>query len=138
MGESTLSQHRQSYSGILPNRTSYVLIAATDATILNFVHMARVGKARPAIKLPYPHMLATKENRSSDIKDAANSAIDPLKDDTNHFGGLTRDEYVFNCAQRAHMNYGENMPTLLVSLLISGMQCPKVAAGMGLDRKSVV
>lgn len=117
-------------SGLTPH--SYVLIAATATTILNFLHVAKVSKARQAIKLPYPHMLATPHNRSPETKDAANAttATSTLDGSNSEFGGLTRAEYVFNCAQRAHMNYGENLPTLLASLLISGIMYPKTSAVM--------
>lgn len=107
-------------------------MAATACSILNFLHASKVMAARKGIKLPYPHMLVTKENRSTDIDDSANNetSLLPLSINTDDFAGLTRDEFIFNCAQRAHMNYGENVPTLLVFLLISGLQYLKVAAGM--------
>lgn len=134
MGKPPSAQDHQSGSLrlFLTQCLSYVLIAATASTILNFLHTAKVSKARKTIKLPYPHMLATTSNRSPDIKDSAqkSTAPSPLNTNTNDFGGLTRDEYIFNCAQRAHLNYGENLPTLLVSLLISGVAYPKAAAAM--------
>jgi len=39
--------------------------------------------------------------------------------------------YVFNCAQRAHANYGENHPTALASLLIAGLRWPLASAALG-------
>ncbi|KAL9097504.1 MAG: hypothetical protein Q9165_000400 [Trypethelium subeluteriae] len=39
--------------------------------------------------------------------------------------------YVYNCAQRAHANFVENQPSLLISLLIAGLRWPLVSAGLG-------
>merc|ERR1712055_999159 len=39
---------------------------------------------------------------------------------------------LFNCYQRAHQNTLENIPLFLATLLISGLNFPKLAAGAGL------
>jgi len=40
--------------------------------------------------------------------------------------------YLFNCAQRAHGNYVENLPIVIPALLISGLKFPLIAAVLGL------
>ncbi len=37
----------------------------------------------------------------------------------------------FNCAQRAHANMLENLPTFLFGLIYSGLYHPKVASSLG-------
>lgn len=39
--------------------------------------------------------------------------------------------YLFNCAQRAHGNYLENQPGLVMTLLLAGLRYPIVASAMG-------
>lgn len=39
--------------------------------------------------------------------------------------------YRFNCAQRAHQNFGENHPTFLAALFISGLTYPTASAVLG-------
>lgn len=41
------------------------------------------------------------------------------------------EKYRFNCAQRAHANYTENLPGFLTTLLIGGVVHPKASAGLG-------
>lgn len=69
----------------------------------------RVGSFRRAAGVPYPIPYAS-----------ANSASPKAKE-----------EYLFNCAQRAHGNYLENHPTFLVTMLISGLKYPIISSVMG-------
>ncbi|ELR08937.1 hypothetical protein GMDG_03604 [Pseudogymnoascus destructans 20631-21] len=86
----------------------YVILAATSTFILNTVHGFNTGKFRKAAAIPYPAPYATNE---------------VAKDND--------DAYRFNCAQRAHANYTENHTSVLATLLIAGIEFPRVAAGLG-------
>lgn len=78
------------------------------SSVLNFYHGALVGTERKAAGVPYPNAYATDAEASTDIK-----------------------KYRFNCAQRAHQNYLENLPTFLVTSAIAGLQYPIPTAVMG-------
>ncbi|KFY14333.1 hypothetical protein V491_06082, partial [Pseudogymnoascus sp. VKM F-3775] len=86
----------------------YVILAAASTFILNIVHSANTGVHRKKAAIAYPAAYASDEQ-------AKNSD----------------DAYRFNCAQRAHANYSENHPSVLASLLIAGINFPRVAAGLG-------
>lgn len=42
-----------------------------------------------------------------------------------------KDWYLFNCAQRAHINFVESIATYLILLLVAGLYNPLVTAGLG-------
>ncbi|CAM6013638.1 unnamed protein product [Sphagnum balticum] len=66
----------------------------------------QVGAARRKYKVPYPTMYALEsENPKANL---------------------------FNCVQRAHQNVIEFMPTFVSTLLVGGLQYPRVAATFGL------
>ena len=46
-------------------------------------------------------------------------------------GDVKQRMYIFNCAQRAHQNYLENLPALLMSLFIGGLRYPLLTAFCG-------
>jgi glutathione S-transferase len=75
--------------------------------LLENIWMARqVGNARKKYKVFYPTMYALEsENPKADL---------------------------FNCVQRAHQNVIEFMPTFVSTLLVGGLQYPRVAAVFGL------
>jgi glutathione S-transferase len=79
------------------------------SSVLNFYHGALVGMERKAAGVPYPNAYAPHNEAATDIK-----------------------KYRFNCAQRAHQNYLENLPTFLVTSAIAGIQYPIPTAVMGL------
>ena len=55
---------------------------------------------RRAAKVPYPNAYA--------------SAVECREN---------KDKYLFNCAQRAHGNFLEHQPSMLVGLLVGGLKC---------------
>ncbi|KXJ92832.1 hypothetical protein Micbo1qcDRAFT_160661 [Microdochium bolleyi] len=92
----------------LPAEYGYVLAAATSSLFINVMHFVLTGDARKRAKIPYPNAYATAEQ----------AAKDPAA-------------YRFNCAQRAHANYTENLTPFLGALLIAGLSYPVYAAGLG-------
>lgn len=70
--------------------------------------MVMTGSARKAAKVNYPNAYATEEDAS---KDAA--------------------KFAFNCAQRAHQNFLEQVPVFLGSMLIGGLKYPVAMSSMG-------
>ena len=89
---------------------SYVVLSATLSTFIGQWHSINTGKYRKAAKIPYPNAYAS----AADAKD--NKAL-----------------HLFNCAQRAHVNYLEHHSVFLVGLLIGGLKYPMVSAGLGLS-----
>lgn len=39
--------------------------------------------------------------------------------------------HLFNCAQRAHINFNENHPSVLAAMLLSGLLYPQASAALG-------
>ncbi|KAI1079254.1 membrane-associated proteins in eicosanoid and glutathione metabolism [Whalleya microplaca] len=97
-----------SYTLQVPGEYGYVLTVATSSLFINILHMLLVVKARGAAGLKYPIPYASQEQAGKDPK-----------------------AYAFNCAQRAHANYTENLTPFLGALLISGLRFPLAAAGLG-------
>ncbi|KAH8805612.1 hypothetical protein F5884DRAFT_452933 [Xylogone sp. PMI_703] len=91
----------------IPKEYGYVILAAAGTFILNTVHTMNTSKYRRAAKVPYPHSYA--EQSRTDIE-----------------------AMQFNSAQRAHMNYLEQQPSVLGALLIAGVKFPLVSAALGL------
>ncbi|KXX78697.1 Microsomal glutathione S-transferase 3 [Madurella mycetomatis] len=92
----------------LPDEYGYVLLAATSSFFLNTVHAVITSRRRKAASIPYPNSYATKEQADKDPK-----------------------AFTFNCAQRAHANYTENLTPLLGQLFIAGLRYPVYAAALG-------
>ncbi|OAA66200.1 Membrane associated eicosanoid/glutathione metabolism-like domain protein [Cordyceps fumosorosea ARSEF 2679] len=92
----------------IPDQYSYVLAVATTTFFLNTVHMLRTSKFRKLARVPYPAPYA------SDEEVAKNPSASK-----------------FNCAQRAHANFTENLTPFLGSLLVAGVQHPVAAATLG-------
>ena len=90
------------------NSYSYVLLAATSTAFINLWHSSLVGSYRRASGVPYPNAYAP-------ASEAATS----------------KEKYLFNCAQRAHSNFLEALPTVLSTLMISGLKYPVASAAMG-------
>ncbi len=58
------------------------------------------GSFRKAAKVPYPIAYAS----AAESKES-------------------KEKYLFNCAQRAHANYLEHYPQMLVGLMVGGLRC---------------
>ena len=92
---------------------SYVLGAIVSTFFVGIWHGARVGGFRKAAKVPYPFEYASYEQVQT-ASPASKKAM-----------------LVFNSAQRAHQNFGENHPTVIGTLLISGLRWPVATAILG-------
>ncbi|KAL2159615.1 hypothetical protein VTH06DRAFT_2184 [Thermothelomyces fergusii] len=93
---------------VIPNDYGYVLLAATSTFAVNIWHGILTGTKRKAAAVKYPNAYATAEQAEKDPK-----------------------AFAFNCAQRAHANYVENLTPFLGALLISGLRYPTFAATLG-------
>lgn len=85
-----------------------MLASLTGAAVLNQWHGFIVGAARKAAKVPYPNAYA--------------SAAEAEADDAKH---------AFNCAQRAHQNFLEALPTFAITSAVSGIAFPRATAALG-------
>ncbi|OCH96439.1 membrane-associated proteins in eicosanoid and glutathione metabolism [Obba rivulosa] len=92
---------------IIPRDYVYPVATVTSVFWLTTWQMIKVGRARKAANIPYPQVYA----------DKAEAAASPQAQ-------------VFNCAQRAHQNTLENLPTVLFSTLILGLKHPVYAASL--------
>jgi glutathione S-transferase len=92
---------------------SYVLGAVVSTFVVGAWHGGRVGAFRKAAKVPYPFEYASYEQ----VQTASPASKKAL--------------LAFNSAQRAHQNFGENHPTVLGTLLISGLRWPVATAVLG-------
>jgi glutathione S-transferase len=80
---------------------------------LSTIQGIRVTILRAEAKVPYPNAYASAESI------AAASGDKKMR------------MYIFNCAQRAHQNYLENLPILLTGVLVGGLRHPLIAVGLG-------
>ncbi|KAL1902696.1 hypothetical protein Sste5346_001139 [Sporothrix stenoceras] len=92
----------------VPAEYGYVFGAATAIFFVNAYHSLLTGSYRRAAKIPYPNCYASQEVAEKD-----NAA------------------FQFNCAQRAHANFVENLPTFLGAMFISGLKFPVLSASLG-------
>lgn len=67
-----------------------------------------VGSERRRANVAYPAAYASNKEAETDIA-----------------------KYRFNCAQRAHQNYLENLPTMIVTAAIGGLTYPVASAALG-------
>ena len=87
---------------------SYVLATVSASVFLTYIHFSMTGAARRAAKVPYPNCYATAEDATKD----------PAK-------------FAFNCSQRAHSNFLEQLPVFFVSMLVGGLKYPVAMSAMG-------
>ncbi|EPE09475.1 mapeg family protein [Ophiostoma piceae UAMH 11346] len=93
----------------VPAEYGYVFGAATAIFFVNTYHSILTGKYRRKANIPYPTCYA-----STELADK-----DPAA-------------FQFNCAQRAHSNFIENLTPLLGEMFVSGLHFPLLSAGLGL------
>jgi glutathione S-transferase len=116
--------------------------------LINFLHMwmgINVGRARKTYGIPYPSLYAVPGTRAkygpgdgesaplkgSDKKDDdSSSSSKPLKENSR----LVTDEeaYAFNCVQRGHQNFLENLPVFLALLFVNWFSFPLIAGWCGI------
>ncbi|KAK4113786.1 membrane-associated proteins in eicosanoid and glutathione metabolism [Canariomyces notabilis] len=92
----------------LPDEYGYVLAVATSTFFINTLHAVLTSNRRRSSGIKYPVAYATNEVAEKDPK-----------------------AYAFNCAQRAHANFTENLTPFLGAMLVSGLRYPIYAAGVG-------
>ncbi|KAI2608475.1 membrane-associated proteins in eicosanoid and glutathione metabolism [Hypoxylon fragiforme] len=92
----------------IPREYGYVLTVAASSFFINTFHQALTGRARKASGITYPTAYASQELADKDPK-----------------------AHAFNCAQRAHANYTENLTPFLGALLISGLYFPTSSTTLG-------
>ncbi|THC91852.1 hypothetical protein EYZ11_008674 [Aspergillus tanneri] len=93
----------------LPENYGPVIAVSLGAIpFLGFIHGIITTGLRKVAKVPYPHNYATVEQCRENAKAEQ-----------------------FNCAQRAHANFLENSPHTTLSILVSGLKYPQLAAGLG-------
>ncbi|KAI5284602.1 hypothetical protein KEM54_001205 [Ascosphaera aggregata] len=85
-----------------------IIVSLGLMPLLSFIHGAVVTAMRKKAKIEYPSTYATveecKENKTAEK---------------------------FNCAQRAHANYLENLPQTMLSTLVAGLKYPTAATVAG-------
>ncbi|KZF21591.1 membrane-associated proteins in eicosanoid and glutathione metabolism [Xylona heveae TC161] len=92
----------------VPSDYGFVVLAAASTFFVGLWHGGIVGTFRKAAKVPYPNAYASPEQAAKETA-----------------------AFQFNCAQRAHGNYLEHQPSVLIALLLSGVFYPRLAALMG-------
>ncbi|KAL1967868.1 hypothetical protein VTN77DRAFT_2557 [Rasamsonia byssochlamydoides] len=85
-----------------------IAVALGAIPVLGFLHGSIVTSLRKEAKVPYPHSYASIEQCKENAKAEQ-----------------------FNCAQRAHANYLENMPQTMLFTLVAGLKWPNAAAALG-------
>ncbi|RMZ83211.1 hypothetical protein DV738_g1322, partial [Chaetothyriales sp. CBS 135597] len=99
-----------SYTFTVPQDYGYVILISLGVIpLLSFAHGSVVTSARKAAKIPYPNAYATPEQAAK-----------------------SKEAYKFNCAQRAHAQFLENMPQTVLTMLIGGLTSPRLVALCGL------
>ncbi|KAI5799134.1 hypothetical protein DFH27DRAFT_501113 [Peziza echinospora] len=93
---------------VVPREYGLVLATFGATSLISYWHGFVVGTARKAAKVGYPNTYATHEEAEAD----------PAK-------------YAFNCAQRGHANYLENLPIFVPALLLSGLKYPLTSTALG-------
>ncbi|PGH13428.1 hypothetical protein AJ79_03707 [Helicocarpus griseus UAMH5409] len=89
------------------NYGNVLAIALGVIPFLSFAHGAVVGVKRKASGINYPHAYATPEQCKQN----------PIA-------------YKFNCAQRAHANFLENMPQTMLYTVVAGLKYPNATAAL--------
>src|SRR4051812_5425250 len=96
---------------LLPFPKTYgpVLLTASAAIVLSSIHSFSIGLYfRPRARILLPQLYATPEQ----------AAADPQA-------------YIYNCAQRAHANYVENLFPAVGAMLLGGLRNPRAVTYLG-------
>lgn len=94
---------------------SYVLLSASATTLLGTWLAFRVTPYRGAARIRLPQIFAEQTQITA-------AAADPARQ---------KAMYLYNCAQRAHGNFVEHHPSVVLAMLIAGLKFPVTAAGLG-------
>ncbi|KAA1468051.1 membrane-associated proteins in eicosanoid and glutathione metabolism [Dentipellis sp. KUC8613] len=89
----------------VPKGFSYVAASLLSTVFLTAWQSIVVGSARKSAAIPYPQLYAEKAEAEA-----------------------SKTAHIFNCKQRAHQNTLENIPGVIVTTLIAGLNYPIIAA----------
>lgn len=92
----------------IPSEYSYVLLSVSSTFFINIYHSFITAKWRKLSGQNYPICYASNEVAEKDPN-----------------------ARVFNCAQRAHGNFTENLTPTIAGMLIAGLRFPLIAASLG-------
>ncbi|CZT25694.1 related to MICROSOMAL GLUTATHIONE S-TRANSFERASE 3 [Ramularia collo-cygni] len=98
----------------VPREYGYVVGVTAFTCFVGVWHGFRVAAFRKPAKIIYPKAWA-------DNTDLANATS----------GEQKKAMYLFNCAQRAHINFNENHPSVMATMLLSGIVYPQTSAALG-------
>jgi len=101
--------------------SSYVILTATTTLFVGMFHVVRTGGPRKAAKIPYPQPYAFSNCNTADVQAASSGAEKET----------ALNNYLFNCAQRAHGNFLESLALFMPALLVAGVRYPVAAAVLG-------
>jgi len=93
---------------VLPENYEFVALAGVASAFLTFWQGSQVGRARRKAGVKYPQMYAEKAEMAA-----------------------SKDAVVFNNLQRAHQNTLEIYPQFLMTLFLTGLKYPTLAAAAG-------
>ncbi|KAH9835864.1 membrane-associated proteins in eicosanoid and glutathione metabolism [Rhodofomes roseus] len=91
----------------IPKDVAYPAAALVSTFWLTVFQTINVGRARRRAKIPYPQLYAEKAEAAA-----------------------SKDAVIFNCAQRAHQNTLEYLPTIITGTLITSLRHPILAAAL--------
>lgn len=95
----------------IPATYGHVLLTASAALILSTIHSLSIGfYFRPRAHILLPQLYATPEQAAADPR-----------------------AYTYNCAQRAHANYVENLFPAVGAMLLGGLRNPRAATLLGVS-----
>eukprot|EP00475_Leptophrys_vorax_P022952 TRINITY_DN3124_c0_g1_i1.p1 TRINITY_DN3124_c0_g1~~TRINITY_DN3124_c0_g1_i1.p1 ORF type:complete len:200 (-),score=44.54 TRINITY_DN3124_c0_g1_i1:60-659(-) len=119
---------------LLSRWSSGCVVVIILSIVLNVYLGGRVGSARRKFQFDYPNMYAVPgmKIRAPGVHDWPGSAQgEPLSEDLM----VTIDEasaFQFNCVQRAHQNYLENLPGFLAMVILGMFSYPLLTTVFGL------
>ncbi|KAJ5097787.1 MAPEG family domain-containing protein [Penicillium angulare] len=109
----------------IPDRYPFVLAAAVSTFFLNTFHSYRTSKLRESSSIQYPAAFNIQQHSIS------SSIQYPAAYSTEEQAGKDPKAFLFNCSQRAHANFTENLTPFLGSVFIAGLRLPTTTAILG-------